>query len=72
MLQRQQQPKTPKSALRIKFSIKRETRTAAAPTARKTGQHFFEKRYSAFITMGWNTPIRRNAEAAMMMPVMFI
>lgn len=70
--QKKQNASTPKIDERIILSITREITAQMIPAIANAHQHFFPKWYSAFMTIGWNAPIRRKAEAPSIIPNKFI
>ena len=69
MLQNDEKAITPKSVDQINESTQSDAATNKMPARANTHQHLVPKWYSAFITMGWNSPMIKKVAAPMISPV---
>jgi hypothetical protein len=68
ILHRQEQPVTPRIAAKSVLETKREPVSNRTPKMANTGQQRIPQKYSAFMTMGWKTPIIRKVATAIIIP----
>ena len=69
MLQNDEKAITPKSVDQINEATQSDAATNKMPARANTHQHLVPKWYSAFITMGWNSPMIKKVAAPMISPV---